>query len=59
MKSFVGIEKVIDINWETTEIDTWALDRLYTQQASWVDLVLSLGNSFVSSLQINKFNYYK
>ena len=57
LKTFLPIDQVIDM----TQSGTWTAfsDALYQQQLSGVDLVLDIGNSYLTKLQTKIFDYYR
>ena len=64
LKTFLPINEINDITQDISlgrnQITNPALlNELYTQQASGITLILSLGNSYADYLKEKPFNYYK
>jgi len=59
LKTFVAIDKVIDINKDYSDkIFDWP-QEIFDEQLSWTELVLILWNSYVDKVKWTKFDYYK
>ncbi len=59
IKSFVAIDKVVDINEYSIENPfTWP-EQIIQEQLSWTELLLIIGNSYIDRVKGKKFDYYR
>lgn len=59
LKSFVDIDKIVDINDFSLENTFLWPDQIFQEQLSWTELLLIIGNSYIDKTKGKRFDYYK
>ncbi|MDD3263101.1 MAG: LCP family protein [Candidatus Absconditabacteria bacterium] len=59
IKSFLAIDKIIDINEKTLEDTFIGPEEVIQEQLSGTELLLILGNSYIDRVKGKRFDYYK
>jgi hypothetical protein len=59
IKSFLAIDKIIDINEKTLEDPFLWPEEVIQEQLSWTELLLILWNSYIDRVKWKRFDYYK